>query len=62
MVMMGIEGDVSPGSGESGRTHGPTDLRFCLTLLSLMPKTSPSIPIITIISEPSNRVRGLAPG
>jgi hypothetical protein len=28
MVMMGIEGDVLPSSGESGRTHGPINLLF----------------------------------
>jgi hypothetical protein len=28
MVMMGIEGDVLPGSGESGRRYWPTPLLF----------------------------------
>jgi hypothetical protein len=44
MVMMGIDCDVLPGSGQSGR-------RSNLTHLSLLPETSPSIPIITIILE-----------
>src|ERR1700719_2291343 len=28
MGMMGIDGDVLPGSGESGGTHGPTHFLF----------------------------------